>query len=133
MALIEKDYWKVMKIPENFGENLLEVVEKRKIFNIWWIISIRQVKLRNFAENFSSLDNKWTKFWKISRKFWDFLIKISMENWVFSQFFTKYFLEFCLFSKTIYILQDNTSFLQQFFRRSPSRFFWNECNHSIVH
>ena len=54
------------------------------------------------ACNLARLDQKWRNFWKFSRKFWEFLIKISMENWLFSKFLAKYFLEFCLLSETIY-------------------------------
>ena len=86
-------------------------------------------------QNFAGLDQKWKEFWKFSRKFWDFLIKISMENWLFSQFFTKSSLDFCIHSESVYTpLEDNTRFLQQFFwfrgggtlRRSPppSRRYW---------
>ena len=35
---------------------------------------------------------------------------------IFSIDFTKYFVDFCLISETIYSVQDNTSLLQQFFR-----------------
>ena len=47
----------------------------------------------------------WTKneenFEKISRKFWDFWSKSLWKNWLFSQFFTKYFLDFWLRSESI--------------------------------
>ena len=60
----------------------------------------------------------WTKneenFEKISRKFWDFFIKISTENWLFSQIFTKYFLECCLMSDSIYPWKITLDFYNNF-------------------
>ena len=79
-------------------------------------------------QNFAHLDQEWRKFWKNSRKFWDFLINISMENWRFSQLFTKYFLDFCLLPESIYPWKIRPNFYNNFsdfgwgggtFRRSP--------------
>ena len=42
-------------------------------------------KTKQNLKNSARLDQKWRDFWKFPRKFWDFLIKISVENWLFSQ------------------------------------------------
>ena len=91
-----------MKTLEIVGESRLEFVEKWKLINSWRMISIIQGKLRKLLQNFARLDQKLRKFRKIWRKCWNFLIKISMENWLFFTIFTKYFLEFCLLSESIY-------------------------------
>ena len=76
----------------------------------------RAGKERYPLAKFYAFGRKWRKIWKIARKFSDFLIKMSMENWHFI-IFTKYFLDFRLRSESIYTpLEDTTSFLQQFFR-----------------
>ena len=100
-----------MKILEFFAENRQEFVEHCKLIMIWRMISIWQVKISNLPANFARLDLKGRKMWI----FWDFLIKISLENGLFSQFLTKYFLEFCLLSESIILMEENTRFLQQFF------------------
>ena len=74
-------------------------------------ISIGKVQVSNGLQNFARLDQKW-------RKFWDFLIKISMENWLFSQFSTKYFLKFCLLSERIYPRKLTLDFYNDF------SYFW---------
>ena len=61
-----------MKILENYRGNRLEFVEKFKIINIWRILSIMHLNLRNYLQSFARLDQKWRKFWKIVRKFWGF-------------------------------------------------------------
>ena len=116
-----------MKIVEIFGENRLEFIEKSKIIEIWWMISIGQVKLRKVPQYLARFDQKWREFRKFSRKLWDFLIKISMENWLFSQFFTKYFLDSWLRSESIDLWKITPDFYNNFsgfggggtFRRSP--------------
>ena len=75
-----------MKILEFCGENRLEIVEKCKIIKIWGMISIGQVKVSNRPAKLCAFGPKEKRFWKISRKFWDFFIKISMENWLSSHF-----------------------------------------------
>ena len=37
-----------------------------------------------------------------------------MENWLFSQFFTKYFLEFCLLSESVYLSKIPPEFYNNF-------------------
>ena len=61
----------------------------------------KMFKLSNLPAKPCAFGPKRREFWKFSRKFRDFLIKISMENWLFSQFFTKYFLDFWLRSESI--------------------------------
>ena len=58
----------------------------------------------------------WTKNEENFEKFqfWDFLIKISMENWLFSQFLTKYFLDFWLRSESIDIWKITPDFYNNF-------------------
>ena len=105
-----------MKILENFGETRVEFVDKFKIINIWQILSTRHRKLTSLHANFASLDQKWRKTWKNSWKFWDILIKFSMENGLFFIISYKIFLGVLpLFPKCI-LLEDNTSFLQQYIR-----------------
>ena len=115
-----------MKILEIVWENRMEFIEKCMLIMIWWLISIEQLKLSNLPAKFCAFGPKWREFWKFSRKFWDFLIQISMENWLFSQFFTKYFLDFLLRSESIYLWKITPDFYNKLsdfgggtFRRSP--------------
>ena len=82
--------------------------------NIWRIPSIRYRKLRNACKILRVWTKKWRKFWKIVRKFSNFLIKISMENWLFSLFSTKYLWDFCLFSESIYPWKKKQVFYNNF-------------------
>ena len=78
------------------------------------MISIWKVKFSNLPQNSARLDQKWKEFWKFSRKLWDFLIKISSENWHFSQVFTTYFLTFLLLSESIYHWKITSDFYNNF-------------------
>ena len=104
-----------MKILEIFSsENRLEFIEKCNIIKIWWMISTEQVKLSKVPAKSCAFWPKWRELWKISRKFKDYLIKISMEYWLFSQFFTKYFLDFWLRSESIYLWKIMPDFYNNF-------------------
>ena len=72
MTKIEKDYWKWDENSYNFGENRVQFVEKFKIINIWWIVSIGKRKVGDLPQNLARWYQKWSKSWKVSRNFWDF-------------------------------------------------------------
>ena len=105
-----------MKIHEIFWENRLKFEEQYKIIKNWGMISIGQVKLSNFPAKFCAFGPKMKKILKKFKKMFRFLIKISMEKWLFSQFFNYIFLGFLPPLRKYIPLEDNTRFLQQFFR-----------------
>ena len=70
----------------NFWRKLIAICRKIKDNQHLKIISIRQGRKDTCLQNFAHLDQKIQIFFKILRKFWDFLIKISMENWLFHNF-----------------------------------------------
>ena len=123
--MAQKDYLEGMKIFEIFGKTRQDFVDKLKIINIWRIISIGQGKLRKLRANLCAYGPKVKKqLWKFSRKFCDFLIKISIENWLFSQFLLKISWS-SAFSpnypwKIISVFYNNFSYLGGTFRLSPS-------------
>ena len=115
-----------MKILEIFGGNRLEFIGKSKIIEIWWMISIGQIKQSYSLQNLARLDQKWVEFWKISRKFWDFFDQNLYGKLTFSQFFTKYFSDFWLRSESIDLWKITPDFYNNLsyfeggtFRRSP--------------
>ena len=81
------------------------------------MISIGQINLSNLPAKFCAVGPKMKKFWKFSRKFWDLLIKISMENWLI-HIFSKYFLDFWLLSESIYLWKITPDFYNNF------SYFW---------
>ena len=52
-------------------------------------------------QNFARLDHKWREFWKLSGKNLRFFEQNVYRKLIFSQFFTKYFLDFWLRSESI--------------------------------
>ena len=60
-------------------------------------------KAKHASSKICAFGPKWRNIWNIAGNLWDFLIKISMENWLFSQFSTKYFFDFCQLSEIIYL------------------------------
>ena len=76
----------------------------------------RAVKIKNAACKVLRFCTKMKKIVNIFKKILRFFDQHLYRKLTFSQFFTKYFLKFCLFSKSIHIpLEDKTSLLQQFF------------------
>ena len=60
-----------------------EICRKMKDHQIWRKIFTGQAKFRNLRAKSARLDQTRRKFWKRSRKFWDLMLKISMETWLF--------------------------------------------------
>ena len=100
--------WKFLTF---FWENRLEFIERSKIIEIWWIILLGQVKISNLPAKPCAFGPKVKRILKNFKKI---LIKISMENWLFSQFFTKYFLDFWLHSETIDLWKITPDFYNNF-------------------
>ena len=76
-------YWKLHENSWNFWRKSNGICRQMQDHQDLEMISIVQVKVINLIANFARFDQKRRKFWKISRKLWYFLIKISMENWLF--------------------------------------------------
>ena len=111
----ERTFGLVKKILANLAVNRMHFVEKFNKGSISWIFSIRQGKGRIYLQNFARLEEKSRHFWKFLRKFWDLLIT-SLWKIDFFIIFDQMFLGFLLLLKNRYIpMEDNTSFLQQFF------------------
>ena len=83
-----------MKIVEIFGENRLEFIEKSKIIEISLMISISQVKLSNQAAKPCAFGQKVKKTLKIFKNILRFFDQNLYGKLTFSQFITKYFLDF---------------------------------------
>ena len=104
MALMEKDYWKWDENSWNFWRKSTAICPKMKDHQDLKNDFHRTGKIKKPAYKFMRI---WTKnqenFERFQENFEIFLLKISMENWLFSQFFTKYFLDFWLLSESIYL------------------------------
>ena len=84
------------------------------LIKIWGRISTWQLNLSNLPEKACAFGPKMKRILKGFKKSLRYLIKISIENGPFPQFFSKYFLDFWLPPKVQ--LVGTTRFLQQFFR-----------------
>ena len=98
-----------MKILQNLGEDRLEFVEKFNIIKIWRIIPIEQRILRKLRAMFCAIGPKMKKIFKFFKQnLWKIEIVHNLFYYIFLGF---------LHPLRRYIpLEDNTSFLQQFFR-----------------
>ena len=80
-------------------------------------------------QNFARLNQKRPILRKFFRKFWDFLIKICMENWHFSQIFTEFLKLFLPLLRKYYLWKMPPDFYNNYFGlggRSP-------CSPSLRH
>ena len=89
--------WKFLKF---LGKNRLKFVEKCKVVKIWGRISIGQAKLSNLPAKLSEFGPNVKKILKGFKKILRFFDQNFYEKWTF---FTKYFLDFCLISGSIYL------------------------------
>ena len=104
-----------MKILEIFGENRLEFKEKCKLIKIWWMISIGPVKFRNLPAQFCAFWLKMMRILKIFKKisrFFDQNLYGKLTS--FSQYFTRYFLDFWLRSESIDLWKITPDFYNNF-------------------
>ena len=105
-----------MIIRETFEENRLKLVEKWKIISIWWMFSIGQGKLRNLLARFCAFRPKMKKILNNLEKILRFFDQNSDGKLIFFTIFYLIFLGI-LHPLWAYISpEDNTRFLQQFFR-----------------
>ena len=109
------DYWKANETSIIFWRKLTGMCRKiqdnqQLTNNFRWAGKIRKTS----GQNFACLDQKWVKFLKVSRKFWDFLTTISIEKRLFHKFLLNISWISCSLRKYI-PLEDNSSFIQQYF------------------
>ena len=76
-----------MKISENFGENRLEFLEELMIITFYEKFPSFRENQETSLQNFARLDQKRRNFQNLFRKFRDFLIKLTMENENFHNFY----------------------------------------------
>ena len=70
------------------------------------------------------LDQNWWKFWKISRKLSGVFVQRINRKLSLTSFLHKYYyIDFCLISESISI-EENTIFMQQYFRVREGATFW---------
>ena len=105
-----------MKTLEIFGENLLKFIEKSKLIEIWWMISIGQVKLSNLPAKPCAFGQKMQIILKIFKKSLRFFWSVALSKIAFFTIFSFIFLAFLTSLRKYRPLEDNTRFLQQFFR-----------------
>ena len=85
-------------------------VEHCKLIVIWRLISIWQVKISILPAKFRRLDQKGRKIWI----FWDFLIKISLENGLFHNFLLNISWSSASFLKVLYSWKKTPDFYNNF-------------------
>ena len=116
-----------MKIVEIFGENRLEFIEKCKIIEIWWMISIAQVKLSKMPAKRCVFAPKMKRILKIFKKILRFFDQNLYGKLTFFTIFPKYVLDFWLRSESIDLWKIRPDFYNNFsdfvgggtFRRPP--------------
>ena len=105
-----------MKIVEIFGENRLEFIEKCKSIEIWWMISIGQVNPSNLPSKLCAFRPKMKRFSKIFKKILRFFDQNPYGKLTYFTILDIIFLGFLTPLRKYRPLEDNTRFLQQFFR-----------------
>ena len=103
-----------MKILEILGENRLDFIEKCKIIEIWWMISIGQVKLSKEPSKPGAFGAKMKRILKIFKKILRFFDQNLYGKLTFFTIFTKYFLNFWLRSESIDLWKTTLDFYNNF-------------------
>ena len=113
IAQIEKDYWKWHENSWNFWRKSTGFVEKCKSIKIWGMISIGLGKVSNLPTKLCAFRPKVKK----NFHFFLFFDQNLYGKLTFPQFFTNYFLEFCLLSESIYPWKTRHDFYNNFSQR----------------
>ena len=103
-----------MKIVEIFGENRLEFIEKSKIIEIWWMISIVDVNVSKLPAKPCAFGPRMKRNLKIFKKILRFFWTKPLWKIEFFTIFTKYFLDFWLRSENIDLLMITPDFYNNF-------------------
>ena len=106
IAWIEKVYWKWDENSWIFWRISTDICRKCQLVKSWWMISMEQIKLSYLRARFCAFGPK-TK--KVLRFFDQNLWKFD-----FFTFLTKYFLDFWLLSKSIYLWKITPDFSNNF-------------------
>ena len=90
-----------MKILEIFGDNRREFIEKCRIIEIWWRISIAQLNLSKLPAKPFAFGPKMKRILKNSKKILSFSDQSLHGKLPFFTIFTKYLLDFWLRSESV--------------------------------